>query len=174
MWTVDNELIYCSGTYCSQNIKYCLYQSISWTNSQFSVFRKYLFISARYSSLLMFTWFMFCNSVNSTVKIVYCFKQKSQIHHSVHYSQSLLTSPSLQNSPFIIFLPQYAICCFIHTVCCKHVSIHCPSTILDGLIGLGSVIGLHQGPLPVRSCFLVWSVDVCSDVSVFTLYVEWP
>jgi len=68
----------------------------------------------------------------------------------------------------------YTICCSIHTVCCKHVLIHCPSTASDGLIGLASVNGLHQEPLPRRSCLLVWSVYVCSEASVFTFCVEWP
>jgi len=75
---------------------------------------------------------------------------------------------------FIIFLPQDIIFCSIHTVCCKHVSIHCTSTASDGLIGPASVSGLHQEPLPERSCLLVRSVDVCSAVTVFTFCVESP
>ena len=117
---------------------------------------------------------MFYNSVIITVTIVYCSIKQSQTHHSVNCCQSLLTLPLLQNSSLQYLPPTYTICCSIHTVCCKHVPIHCPSTTSDGPIGPANVSGLHQEPLPDRPCLLVWSVDVCSEVTVFTLYVQWP
>jgi hypothetical protein len=114
---------------------------------------------------------MFSNSVIITVKIVHCCAKVSQTHHSVNYFEPFHCYRTVFS---IIFLPQYVICCSIHTVCCKHVLIHCPSRASDGLIGPASVSGLHQEPHPERSCLLVWSVDVCSEVTVFTFFAEWP
>jgi hypothetical protein len=114
---------------------------------------------------------MFWDSVFTTVKTVYCCIQtvycciqKSQSHHSVNCCQSLLTLSLIATRTvfFITFHPQDVICCSIHTVCCKHVLIRCPSRSLGGLIGPASVSWLNQEPLPARSCLLVWWVFLSS------------
>jgi len=107
---------------------------------------------------------MFWDSVITTVKTVYCCIQKSQTHHSVNCCQSLstLSLTATRTVFFITFHPQDVICCSIHTVCCKHVLICCPSRSLDGLIGPASVRWLHQEPLLERSCLLVWWVFLSS------------
>jgi hypothetical protein len=169
MWTQFKFLYVCVGSWQGINSYpsslelttkiYGRYPITMWTHFKISnVKKKNLFISARILCRLIFTCLMFCNSIVITVKIVNrCIKQT---HYSVNLF-SLLTLPLPQSVPFITFLPQYVICCSIHTVCCKHVLIRCSSRASDGLIGHNSVSVLHK-------------VYMCSEVRIFTFYVQWP